>query len=153
MARKIDWEKPLSDEDYDWLVTNGREDEAAASDQKHNTARAPRSGMTREQRAERIVALQAELDRLNAEQAAAENPNVANPATGLVDNTPVDGEAPEGAPSPAGDNYEDKTNEELRDLLRERELSTKGTKAEMVERLREDDQRDEDDEEDEEDDE
>lgn len=138
MARKIDWEQPLSDEDYDWLVTNGREAEAVASDERHGTKRA-RGVMTVEDRAARIVELRAELDRLEAEQRLAENPNVASPATGLVDNTPVDGEKPEGAPTAPEDGYDEMTNEQLRDELRERELSTKGTKAEMIERLREDD--------------
>jgi rRNA maturation endonuclease Nob1 len=38
------------------------------------------------------------------------------------------------------DSYDDLTNAELSDLLKERDLPHSGTKAEMVERLREDDQ-------------
>lgn len=41
--------------------------------------------------------------------------------------------------SAAGGGYEDRTVEELRDELRGRELPTSGTKAELVERLQDDD--------------
>lgn len=46
---------------------------------------------------------------------------------------PDDGDSPD-------DGYESFSNEELREMLHERELSTTGKKAELIARLREDDQ-------------
>lgn len=51
---------------------------------------------------------------------------------------PVKDHAPD-APA-QGDDYDDRTNEELREELELRELSKSGNKAEMIERLRADDE-------------
>lgn len=45
----------------------------------------------------------------------------------------------EAVPAEGGQDYEELTVEELRDILRDRDLTVSGTKAELIDRLNEDD--------------
>jgi len=167
MARQIDWTKPLSDEDRTWAEQ--RLDMAAGNgmtigqrieenDLEHGKA----AKDAKKSRAERMADLRTiiadatnELARLEQEQIDEDNRNVAlsgDFSTGgtIVDNTPVNGEKPEGA-STAVETYEDKrwTVSALQTEIDKRNeeraeaslppLNRTGTKSELVERLMEDD--------------
>lgn len=168
IARDINWDEELSDEDRAWaeqrldapagfgktigqrLVENdvkfGRETKLAS--------------MTRAERIEHlrgvIANAQNEIERLEVEQANEDNPNVAvtgDPKVGLiVDNTGVDGKRPEGAPEERED-YSNakywtvpKLQEEIRARNEERvsqnlePIAVDGKRAELVERLLRDDE-------------
>lgn len=156
MSREINWNEPLSDEDRAYAEMRGWDDRIADNDARFGNEKADK-GMSRDQRMEKLRAEIAErtneLDRLTleAEQEANANRSIAgDPRTGnlIVDNTGVDGEAPEGAPAEAkryDDMSSDKLKAEIRKRNKEREaedldpLPTSGTKAELVERLLADD--------------
>lgn len=168
MAREINWDEELSDEDRSWAEQ--RPDHPAggnmtvgqrlrANDEKFGRE-AKEASMTR---AERIAELrsqmasaQNEIERLETEQAAEDNPNVAvtgDPASGLVrDNTVVDGQTPDGAPE-GGEDYSDQKYWTVARLQQEIEsrnvertsqnleaMPTTGKRAELVERLMKDDE-------------
>ena len=153
MSRKIDFNKKLSAEDREFLLGNGRTAEVDKNDAEHGVD-SSNPTMTREQRDERIAALRSELAMLEHLNAVEDNPNLAQGGLagivgGVKDNTVVDGEVPVGAPVEQGDNYETMTVSRLKEELAARnkerfeaeltELSLNGTKAELVERLRQDD--------------
>lgn len=169
MAREIDWTKPLSDEDRAWAEQrldmpagnnmNMRE-RIEANDQEHGRE-AKQTAQTRQERLEEIraemAALENEQTRLTLEQAEEDRQNAAFSGTpadaraglGFVDNTPVNGETPVGATPNTTDDYEARTVPDLQLLIegrnRQRQedglapLSVNGRKAELIERLREDD--------------
>jgi len=168
MARQINWDEELSEEDRAWAeqrpdapAGNGMtiSQRLAENDEKFGKAQKDAS-KTRAERLEElrttIADAENEMARLQAEQAREDNPNVAvtgDPASGLVrDNTAVDGETPEGAPE-GKETYEDerywtkaKLTDELkaRNVERERDglepLATTGNRSELVERLMKDDE-------------
>jgi hypothetical protein len=168
MAREIDWDKELSDEDRTWAeqrldapAGNGMtiNDRIIANDEKFGR-RAKDASKTRDERIAELRTVMAdaqnEIERLHREAAEEGNPNVAvtgDPAVGLVrDNTGVDGERPDGAPEPKETYSNEKvwTKSKLTDELHARNeertaqglepLSTTGTRAELVERLMKDDE-------------
>ncbi len=169
--RDIDWSKPLSDEDRVWVEQrldkqSGKDgltlgEQLTKNDQEHGREAVE----AKKSRAERISDLrtainnsQNEIERLEREQAEEDNRNAAlagtlgDRANGLLvkDNTPVNGERPEGAPE-AQDDYDDekkwnvaalraeidKRNEEL---PAEERIAKNGNRSELVERLRKDDE-------------
>lgn len=166
MAREINWDEKISDEDRAWAEqrpdhqVNGRpiRELLAEQDEKFGDKEAEPA----KTRAERMTELrqiiadsQTELERLSQEQIDEDNANRAfsgDAASGLVqDNTYVEGEKPEGAPEPT-ETYSDekywtkaKLAEEIdsRNGEREREglpaLSKTGNRSELVERLMQDD--------------
>lgn len=169
MAREINWDKEISEEDRTWLEQ--RPDMPAGNgmtvaqrleeyDQKNGTA-AKRSKQTRAERMDELRTIiadsQNELARLEVEQANEDNANVSetgDPSVGVVrDNTGVDGETPEGAPDPNAENpYADErvwTKAKLQDEIRKRNderqseglepLALTGNRSELVERLQKDD--------------
>lgn len=158
MARNIDWDKPLSDEDRAWAIQrDSLRDLISENDAKFGR---DERGFDRPARIAEIRSemdrLSTELDRLEREQAEEDNTNSAiqgDPGTGnvIVDNTGVDGQQPTGAPSGPED-YSDtskwtkaKLEAEIERRNEERKaegietLSTRGTRAELVERLMQDD--------------
>lgn len=158
MSRKVNLNEKLSDEDREYLLNNGKEREVAENDaqfgRKDDSVRGEE--MDAKERDERIAELRNELARLENEKATAENPNVAFPnqipGGNVVDNTHVEGEAPEGAAEDTRDDYDDdkkwtksKLSEEIKRRNRDREkedaepLRTSGTRSELVEELRRDD--------------
>lgn len=157
MARDIDWSKPLSDEDRtwaeqrDWLASKIEENDRQFGGKK------AKPSQTRAERMEELRGVIAdatnELARLETEQADEDNENrlrsgAIDEGRFVTDATHVDGEKPEGAPEPA-ETYEgwnaDKLKAEIRERNKERAeaglepLSTSGTKAELTERLLQDD--------------
>ncbi len=164
MARTIDWSKELSDEDRAWAeqrtdLPSGQDgltigEQIAKNDQEFGRE----TKIAKQSRAERMEELrsiiadgQNELARLEQEQIDEDNANVAlagSLGTGNViqDNTPVNGERPEGAPAPS-DDYDDEkkwTKAALQAEIDKRnddgaQLSRTGNRSELVERLREDD--------------
>lgn len=167
MAREINWDEQVSDEDRAWLeqrpdmpaglgMTNAERlaDNDARFGKEAQDAKKTRAEQIDEARSQ-MAELNNKIERLLAEQAAEDNANVAqtgNPASGLVvDNTPVNSERPQGAPEPA-QNYSDEkywTKQRLQAEIDSRNpdregaglppLSKTGTRAELVERLQEDD--------------
>jgi uncharacterized small protein (DUF1192 family) len=168
MAREINWDEEIGDEDRAWLEQ--RLDSPAGNNMSYRQRLAENDArfghgekMASQNRVERIAELrgvianaQNEIERLEIEQAREDNPNVAvtgNPAQGLVvDNTGVDGQPPEGATGEA-ETYSDekhwtkaKLAEEIdkRNLEREADnlppISKTGTRAELVDRLKADDE-------------
>lgn len=169
--RKIDWSKPLSDEDRAWAVQRGDmqddgltlNERIAANDEEHGKE----AKDAKKSRAERMDDLRStiadaenELARLQQEQIDEDNRNTAlagslgDQAAGLIvrDNTPVNGERPEGAPV-SGETYADekvwnkaRLGEEIDRRNDERKadglepISKSGTRAELVERIRKDDE-------------
>lgn len=168
MSRTINWDEELSDDDRAWAEQ--RPDDPAgfgmtigqrlrANDEKFGRE----AKVASQSRAERIAELRAqmadaqnEIERLTAEQAQEDNPNVAvtgNPASGLVrDNTGVDGQPPAGAPEAAED-YSDtkywtvaRLQQEIDARNADREqagmapLGRDGRRPELVERLLKDDE-------------
>lgn len=173
MARTIDWSEPLSDEDRAWAeqrrdFASGRDgltvgEQIDRNDEKHGK-QAKDSKKSRSERLDdlrtTIADAENEMARLQQEQADEDNRNAAlagsvgDRAAGLIvrDNTPVNGETPEGASTQAED-YSDekywtksKLSEEIDNRNEERKaenlepLSKSGTRAELVERLRQDDE-------------
>lgn len=165
MAREINWDEPLSEEDRAWAeqrpdmpAGNGMtvaqrlaEIDQRDGNPKEKRSRAERMGELRTT----IADAQNELARLEVEEQEEANRNAAvtgDPAIGLVrDNTSVDGEMPEGAPE-AGQDYSDEkywTKARLVDEIKARNqdrvrdnlepLSTTGNRSELVERLMQDD--------------
>jgi hypothetical protein len=169
MSRQIDWSKPLSDEDRAYLEYRldtpagfgGMNIAQAieANDAEHGKAEKD-SSLSREERIAELRTVladsQNELERLTVEANLAANPNQAkqgDPSVGLVlDNTGVDGERPEGSPEPketyADEKYwnKNKLTDEIKARNTERvaqnleAMSTSGTRAELVERLLQDDE-------------
>jgi hypothetical protein len=172
MARDINWDEPLSDEDRAWAIQ--REDQQGpggrkfsdliqANDEKHGRATKDQAKSREERRAELrtiIADAQNEMARLDAEEAEETNRNTAlagsvgDREAGLLvrDNTPVNGETPEGA-STAQEDYSDerywtkaRLQEEIRSRNTEREaanlnpLPLTGNRSELVERLLQDDE-------------
>jgi hypothetical protein len=167
VARVIDWDKELSEEDRAWAeqrpdhpAGNGRTvaQRVRENDEKFGreakVAKMSRSERIAELRAEMAKA-QNEIERLETEQAIEDNPNVAvagDPASGLVrDNTAIDGQKPEGAPEGSEDYSDQKywTVTRLQEEIQGRNddrtsqglpaLATTGKRAELVERLIQDD--------------
>lgn len=154
MSKKIEWDKPLSDFDREYALQRGMHEQVAENDERFE--KAPGKGRTvAEVRAElqetreRVIALEAELERLA-------NPNLARPlpadnpyphvggtaVVGPTDNTPIDGEAPAGAA--ALDDYEDEEEWPYADLqaeAKDRGLKASGSRQEIIQRLREDDRK------------
>jgi hypothetical protein len=157
MSRQINFNEKLSEEDRNWLLQNGETQKVHQNDEEFG--RKETDGDTDEQVEEKLAAARAEVGRLEAELANRQSPgNIAQggmtaltggQVPGPIDNTVVDGETPEGAPDAGGDDYESKTVPELRKELDKRNkerqendqepFSTTGTKAELIERIRQDD--------------
>jgi hypothetical protein len=173
MARNIDWSKPLSDEDRVWAEQrldapsggNGLSigEAIAANDEQFGGKDKPVT-KTRSERMPELRTIIAdstnELARLEQEQIDEDNANRAragslgDAAKGLsfTDNTPVNGEAPEGA-STAKEDYADTvkwTKASLTDEIKARNvdreadgvpaLAVTGNRSELVERLLRDDE-------------
>lgn len=155
MSREINWNEALSDEDRAYAMERGWEDQIAGNDARFG--KDPDPVLSREQRMDVLRAEIAErtneLARLTfeAEQERNSNKSISGDLrTGqiVVDNTGVDGETPEGAPVPP-ETYEgwssDRLKAEIKERNKEREeaglepLSVSGTKAELTERLLQDD--------------
>jgi hypothetical protein len=168
VAREIDWSQEISDEDRIWLE---QRPDMPAGDGKTNAQRLAENDEqygkaakdNAKSREERIADLRAaiadatnEIERLEREMAEEGNPNVAvtgDPAVGLVrDNTGVDGQTPDGAPT-GKETYSDekywtkaKLAEEIDNRNVERTeqglepISRSGNRAELVERLLKDDE-------------
>jgi hypothetical protein len=157
MSRQINFNEKLNEDDREWLLRNGETQKVQRNDEEFG--RKETDADTDEQVAEKLAAARAEVARLEAEVANRQAPsNVAQggmaaltggQVPGPIDNTVVGDEAPEGAPEPEGDNYEAKTVPELRAILDRKNaarkddgadpFSTTGTKAELIERIRQDD--------------
>jgi hypothetical protein len=171
MARNIDWSQPLSDEDRAWaeqrqdMLVDGRPiRELIQENDEANGKEAKDAAKSRTERIQEIDAelanLQNEKERLVYEEQQDKIQNQrfggteddARKGLGFVDNTPVNGEKPEGAPD-APEDYSNETywnkaklTEEIkaRNVERERDglkpLATTGNRAELVERLQRDDE-------------
>jgi hypothetical protein len=169
--RQIDWSKPLSDEDRAWaeqrldmLVDGVPMHQKIAENDLENGKAEKDASQSRQQRIEELRGIIAdsenELSRLQVEQQHEDSQNVAFGGTeddrrrglGVVDNTAVDGETPDGAPT-AKEDYSDeqywskaKLTEEIENRNREREaeglkpLAKTGNRSELVERLLKDDE-------------
>lgn len=168
MAREINWDEELSDEDRAWAeqrpdlpAGNGMTIAQRVAENDEKYGRAEKSAA--KSRAERLEELRTtiadaenEMARLQLEESQEANPNVAvtgDPSVGLIrDNTAVDGQTPEGAPT-GGQDYSDekywtkaKLADEIKSRNTEREaeglapLATTGSRAELVERLMKDDE-------------
>jgi hypothetical protein len=160
MSRTINWDEPLSDEDRTWAeqrdVLHSKIEE---NDQKFGgKKKAPKQN--RQERMDELRSIIAdsenELQRLQQEQIDEDNKNAAltgdvRTGNGIVDNTPVNGEAPAGAPT-AADNYADEQRWTKANLVKEIEsrnaervaedlppISKSGNRSELVERLMADD--------------
>lgn len=153
--RKIDWDKPLSADDKAWALQRDMHDKVAENEARYGKGDMP-EGAKRDERIEElrseITERQNELDLLLAAKADDEQlggPPVRGVPT-VTTGTFTEGEASQTGQDPER-RYEDpswtkerlvaeieKRNEERRqdDLP---ELSTRGTKAELVERLMQDD--------------
>ena len=146
------------------LVVDGEplRDKIARNDQE-NGIEAKKASQTREERIkeidaemaqlqnekERLINEQAEEDRVN--RAFGGTPDDARLGLGFVDNTGVDGKLPEGAPEPEQDYSDEKywtvarLQQEIDNRNRDREadgvelLARTGKRAELVERLQQDD--------------
>lgn len=159
MAREINWNEPLGDEDRLWAMQHDRlHDKIRENDERFGGKR----DQTRDERIaelqDEIGVRQTELSMLETERdrEAALVPNVAvagDPSIGqgVLDNTTVNGETPDGAPDPV-DDYSDQTKWTKPTLSGEIDkrnkarledgvepLSKSGTRSELVERLRADD--------------
>jgi hypothetical protein len=172
MSRQINWNEELSDEDRMWAEQrpdqqgpSGRKfvDLIQENDERFNKA-AKDAGKSREERRTdlrtAIAEAQNELERLDREEAEEVNRNTAlagsvgDQAAGLLvrDNTPVNGEVPEGASTAKEDYSNEKywTKAKLTDELQKRNderreaslspLPLTGNRSELVERLMKDDE-------------
>lgn len=157
MARDIDWDEPLSDDDRAWAMQRDNLHAQVEANDRQFGGKATDKAQDRSARMDdlrsQIDSATNELVRLQREQDEEDNTNRAlagDPTTGneIRDNTGVDGETPEGAPAPA-ETYKGwtpaKLKAEIEERNKEREeadlapLSTSGTKAELTERLLADD--------------
>lgn len=137
MARKIDESKPLSSSDRKWLqdmgrtadidridAANGREEAEATEEEANATLRNDLIGVLTKHGVDPgddpVAAVDAALGAADSEDEEA-------PPFGPTDD---DGQPNE---------YDDWTADQLRDELGKRELSKSGNKAELIERLEEDD--------------
>lgn len=172
MARDINWDEALSDQDRAWVEQRldqqgpgGRKfaDLIEDNDERFGAKEKAAAKSRDERRAELRTVLadaQNELERLDREEVEEINRNTAlagtvgDQAAGLIvrDNTPVDGERPEGSVE-AKETYQDerywtkaKLTDELRSRNTEREgaglnpLPLTGNRSELVERLMKDDE-------------
>lgn len=168
MAREINWDEELSDEDRAWAeqrpdlpAGNGMTIAQRMAENDEKYGRAEKSAA--KSRDERISELrttindaQNELARLELEASQEANPNVAvtgDPSVGLIrDNTAVDGKTPEGAPT-GGQDYSDEkvwTKARLAQEIDKRNeervaeglepITKTGNRSELVERLIKDDE-------------
>lgn len=154
MSRTIDPDKPLTAEDRKYLVERGNYALIKKMDDEHGTA-PDENGDTEEGLAARIAELEAEANELRGRQTQLRIAREQREAQ-VRDNTVVDGQ---GGSENRQDDYEDR--KWTRDLLAaeierrnegrddEYKMSSSGTKAQLIERLRADDE--EEDEEDEDD--
>lgn len=146
MSRKIDLDQPLSDDDRMYLQERDRYREIEENDRRFG-ARPKRDDSNLE---DQIAELEEQLAVLRSRKVqrdlAAEQETV-----GVKDNTVVNGE---GGLEEEEDNYDDLNLQQLKDEIAKRNtdrdpedrISMAGKKAELVERLREDDEADEEDE-------
>jgi len=124
MARDIDLTKPLSERDREYLLARGREQQVFNNDAQFTN--------DPEARARALYIPGTAIDK----------------AEGVLDTPPADA-APDGETE---DNYETWTHDKLQEEIRSRnatyeeefQMPVSGTKAELVARLREDDESDED---------
>lgn len=165
--REINWSEPLSDEDRAWaeqrpdlLVKNGKTVREYLLEVDGQAPPAVNREERRTQLRSIIADAENELARLDIEEGEEVNRNTAlagsigDREAGLIvrDNTPVNGERPEGSVE-AKETYEDerywtkaKLTEELRTRNTEREqaglspLSLSGNRSELVERIMRDDE-------------
>ena len=152
MSRKINPDEQFDEDTRQYLRDRNRHAEIEANERRFGKS----SGMTLEQVRQRILELRAELDRLSEEEERLSNPNVYQPTKsatgGVVDGTHINGEVPDGMKFPAQDDYETNTDWTVNKLRLELEkrnedrkragvehLPVSGTKAELIERLRQDD--------------
>jgi hypothetical protein len=162
MARTINWDEPLSDEDRAWVEQrldtmgpNGKTFQQLLDEQDGNKKPSISRDERRSELRTQIADAENELARLEVEEAEETNRNTAlagtvgDRAAGLIvrDNTAVNGETPEGA-STAKEDYSDErywTKAKLQDELRKRNddreaadlnpLPLTGNRSELVERL------------------
>lgn len=165
MAREIDWDKPLTEEDRAWAeqrrdMPSGRDgltigQQIEKNDEQHGKV-AKDAAKSRAERMDDLRSMIAdaenELSRLQQEEIDERNANVAvagalGEGRVVTDNTPVNGERPEGAPE-VKDDYDDTkrwTVDALKAEINRRneegaDLKLSGTRSELVERLRKDDE-------------
>ena len=147
MSKQIDMTKPLSDDDRSYLHDRGRFAEIEANDAEFGERKPPEDDDTLE---EQIYNLEEQLAVLRT-RLAHRNLAREQEAVGVVDRTAVDGE---GGEEEEADNYDElsvaKLKEEIALRNKDREpgdrISQAGSKAELIDRLRADDEADEDDE-------
>lgn len=158
MSKQINWDEPLSPEDREHALQRNMFAEIEANDARFGDGEAPepdRKGRISELRG-LVAKYQAEITLLEQQEAeadiAANSAATGDARTGNIvrDQTGVDGEAPEGA-VPVGNDYTEArwTAEALKAEIVNRNgerakddlppLSLKGTKADLIERLQEDD--------------
>jgi hypothetical protein len=146
VSKDINWDEPLSRFDREYAIGRGLEDKVRKNELKFGTDN-PTSD-------EQIEEMEAKLSELKAAKAARDNVNVARSKFGAVDNTEIEGEVPQGASVRHDANYEVMSKAQLVDEIGRRnkgfaaedQISTAGTKSELVERLRADDEEADDDE-------
>jgi hypothetical protein len=156
MSRVINEEEPLSAEDRNYLEQRGNYGLIRRMDERHGSAVAPEEE-TEESLSQQIADLEGQAEALRARRTALQTAREQEEAR-VRDNTVVDGQ---GGSENRADDYEDaswtkarlaaeieKRNEDRDD---DEQVSSSGTKAQLVERLRALDAEAEDDDEDEED--
>lgn len=159
MARDIDWDEPLSDDDRAWAMQRDNLHAQVEANDRQFGGKATDKAQDRSARMDdlrsQIDSATNELVRLQREQDEEDNTNRAlagDPATGNVirDNTGVNGEAPEGATDGPEDYSGDEwTNSKLQAEIKRRNeervseglepISVRGSKSELIERLQADD--------------
>jgi hypothetical protein len=171
MAREINWDEPLSDEDRAWAEQRGDQParfgqnirQAIIENDERFGKAAKEAQKTRQEQIEEayneIGRLETKIERLQREQAEEDNKNVALAGSlgdqarglGFRDQTPVNGETPEGADTSAEDYSDEKkwtkaslsaeidkrNDERIREGLEP--LARTGNRSELVERLQKDD--------------
>jgi hypothetical protein len=149
MSRQINEEEPLSAEDRRHLEERGNYALIRRMDEMHGTG-PEQEEETEASLANRIGEMEAELNDLRGRQTQLRIAREQQEA-GVKDNTVVNGE---GGQEPVVDGYGDKTKAELQEEIdfrntdreAEYQISRNGTRAQLIERLRADDEDDEDDE-------